>query len=162
METSIKALVMDVDGTLTDGKIYIGSRGEEFKVFNIKDGYGIHRILPEHNIKTVIMTGRESDLVSIRAKELEIDYVFQNIKNKKDTIEYLTKELKCNLSQIAYIGDDLIDIPAMELCGIKGCPADAAYEVQIICDYVSTKNGGYGAVRDFIEWMINRKIVCTR
>ncbi len=156
MELNIKALVMDVDGTLTDGKIYICSQSEEFKAFNIKDGYGIHRILPEHNIKSVLITGRESNIVTNRARELNIDYVFQNIEDKKTEIEKIAKELKCELSQIAYIGDDINDIPAMKLCGLKGCPADAICEVQLICDYVSTQNGGNGAVRDFIEWLVNQ------
>ena len=148
---------MDVDGTMTDGKLYIGSQGEVCKAFHVKDGYGIHEILPAYGIKTVIMTGRESDLVARRAKELGIDYVFQNVKNKREEIQKLASKLHCDLSQIAYIGDDLNDISAMKLCGLKGCPADAVQEIQSSCDYVSTKNGGEGAVRDFIEWFISRR-----
>ncbi len=153
----IKVFVMDVDGTMTDGKIYMGKHGEEFKAFNIKDGYGIHEILPGFSIKTAILTGRKSDIVDNRAKELEIDYVLQNVKDKKAAILDLAVELGCELSQVAYIGDDIIDIGAMQLCGLKGCPADATFEVKSICDFISEKNGGDGAVRDFIEWLVNNR-----
>ena len=155
MKKEIKAFIMDVDGTMTDGKIYMGIQGEVLKAFNIKDGYGIHEILPRYNIKTAIITGRTSDIVLHRAKELEIDYVFQNIKDKRALVQSLAEELCCDVAQFAYIGDDIIDIAAMQLCGITGCPADAALEVKAQCDYVSSKNGGDGAIRDFIEWLIN-------
>lgn len=158
MNEKIRAFVMDVDGTLTDGKIYMGSQGEEFKAFNIKDGYGIHEILPRYSIKTAIMTGRTSDIVINRAKELDIDYIFQDVKDKGAMICDFAEELKCELCQIVYMGDDIVDIAAMQMCGIKGCPADAVAEVKEICDYVSLKNGGDGAVRDFIEWLVRKKI----
>ena len=83
MVAKLKAFVMDVDGTLTDGKIYIGDKGESFKAFDVKDGYGIHEILPLHQVRPVIMTGRKSDIVANRAGELEIDIVLQGIKDKK-------------------------------------------------------------------------------
>ena len=153
----IKVFVMDVDGTMTDGKIYMGHHGEEFKAFNIKDGYGVHEILPRFGIKTVILTGRKSDIVDNRAEELEIDYVFQNVKDKKAALLDFTEEFGCALSQVAYIGDDMIDISAMQLCGFKGSPADAALEVKSICDFVSEKKGGDGAVRDFIDWLVNKR-----
>lgn len=158
MERKIRAFVMDVDGTLTDGKIYMGIHGEEFKAFHIKDGYGIHNILPKYGIKTAFMTARKSDIVQNRAKELEIDFVLQNVRNKQKAVRDLANKLQCSLSQIAYIGDDIIDIDAMLLCGIKGCPADAALEVRNICDFVSPQNGGHGAVRDFIEWLVKEKM----
>lgn len=152
----ITVFVMDVDGTLTDGKIYMGTDGEKYKVFNIKDGYGIHNILPKYNIKSVFMTARESDIVRNRAEELSVDYVLQGVRDKKDAIRKLSQELECELSQIAYIGDDIIDIDAMCLCGIKGCPSDAVMEVQDICDYISHYKGGEGAVRDFIDWLVKK------
>lgn len=155
----IKVFVMDVDGTMTDGKIYMGSAGEAFKAFDIKDGYGIHEMLPERQVKTVIMTGRTSQIVVNRAKELEIDYVLQNVKNKKKAIMDLANEIGCSLEEMAYIGDDIIDIEPMKLCGVSGCPADAAGEVKDVADFVSVKSGGCGAVRDFIEWLITEKYV---
>lgn len=154
MKKQIKVFVMDVDGTMTDGKIYMGEYGEVFKAFDIKDGYGIHEILPAHGIITAIMTGRMSKIVTNRAKELGIDHVVQNLKNKERAIRQLAESLGCSTSEIAYIGDDMIDIGAMKLCGVRGCPADAVMEVKEICDFISTKKGGEGAIRDFIEWMI--------
>lgn len=156
----IKAFVMDVDGTMTDGKIYMGSSGEMFKAFDIKDGYGIHEILPSYGVKTVIMTGRTSDIVLNRAKELEIDIILQNIKDKGQAIKKLAEDIGCDTSEIAYIGDDIIDISAMKLCGVKGCPSNAAKEVIGICDYITTVNGGDGAIREFIEWLVYEKYFC--
>lgn len=150
---------MDVDGTMTDGKIYMGEKGEVFKAFDIKDGYGIHEILPAHGVTTVILTGRTSDIVVNRSKELEIDYIFQNVKNKKNSILELSRTLGYGMDEFAYIGDDIIDICAMELCGVKGCPADAVREVKEIADYVSCKKGGEGAVRDFIEWLLDKEMI---
>lgn len=155
MRYDIKAFVMDVDGTMTDGKIYMGTNGEVFKAFDIHDGYGIHEILPAYGIKTVIMTGRKSDIVTNRAKELEIDYVLQGIKDKGKAIKELKETLNLKKEQIAYIGDDVIDLAAMKECGITGCPADAVDEIKNICMYISKKDGGKGAVRDFIEWIVS-------
>ncbi|MCI8875922.1 MAG: HAD hydrolase family protein [Lachnospiraceae bacterium] len=154
MKKRIKIFVMDVDGTMTNGKIYMGKTGEIFKAFDIKDGYGIHEILPAHNVTTVILTGRFSDIVINRGKELAVDHILQNIKDKKNAIKELAKTLGCDTDEIAYIGDDIIDLDAMELCGAKGCPADAVTEIKAAADYVSCKKGGEGAVRDFIEWLL--------
>lgn len=152
---NIKWLIMDVDGTMTDGKIYMGMSGEVFKAFNAKDGYAIHEILPKYGIKSIIMTGRTSDFVLNRAKELEIDYVYQGIKDKTAKIKKIAAEFAVDISQIAYIGDDMIDLEPMKLCGVSGCPADAADEIRNISSFVSAKRGGDGAVREFIEWLVN-------
>lgn len=152
---NIKLLVMDVDGTMTDGKIHMGISGEAFKSFDIKDGYAIHEILPKYGIKSAIITGRKSNIVLNRASELEIDYVFQGIKDKTAQIRKIAKELDISVSQIAYIGDDMIDLEPMKLCGVSGCPADAVNEVRSISSFVSAKCGGDGAIREFIEWLVN-------
>lgn len=159
MKNKIKVFIMDVDGTLTDGKIYMGVNGEVFKAFDIKDGYGVHEILPSHGVKTVILTGRKSEIVNNRAKELEISYTLQNVKDKETAVRQLAQELQCDLSDMAYIGDDIIDEPAMKLCGVKGCPLDAVKEVKRVCDFVSEKKAGEGAVRDFIEWLEREKYI---
>lgn len=153
--SKIKLFAMDVDGTMTDGKIYMGNDGEVFKAFDIHDGYGIHELLPKYGIKTAIITGRESRIVSSRAKELEIDYVLQNIKDKAKAITDLQKQLDIRQSETAYMGDDIIDLSAMKCCGVNGCPSNAVTEVRNYCDYVSDLAGGDGAVRDFIEWLLN-------
>ena len=149
----IKYLVMDVDGTLTDGKIYMSASGEAMKAFNIKDGYGIGNLLVKLSIEPVILTGRSSEIVSNRCKELGINSVFQGIKDKAETLIRITDDL----STIAYIGDDLNDILCMKLVkqsgGIIGCPADAVEDVKLISDFVSSFPGGEGAVRDFIDWI---------
>ncbi|MCX4353239.1 MAG: HAD-IIIA family hydrolase [Lachnospiraceae bacterium] len=151
----IKLLAMDVDGTLTDGKIYMANDGELMKAFDIKDGCAIHDILPQYGIKTAVITGRVSKIVENRAKELKIDYVFQGIKDKVSVLKTICGELGCDFAQTAYIGDDIIDIEVMKVCGVSGCPADAAKEVREICDFVAEKCGGNGAVREFSEWIVN-------
>lgn len=150
----IEYLIMDVDGTLTDGKIYIGNQGETFKAFSIKDGYGIHDILIPHGIHPVIITGRKSDIVMNRCKELGIEMVYQGISDKTEKM----KEIVTNVSSVAYIGDDLNDLPCM-LCvkengGIVGCPSDATQQVKEISDFISNREGGNGAVREFIEYIV--------
>lgn len=147
---------MDVDGTLTDGKIYMGNSGELLKAFNIKDGYGIHDLLIPNNISPVIITGRQSDILENRCKELGIIDIYQNVINKFDKLI----ELYSDLSTIAYIGDDINDLLCMEAVksagGLVGCPADAVKKVREIAHFVSEYNGGDGAVREFIEYIINK------
>lgn len=151
----IKYLVMDVDGTLTDGKIYMGNDGEEMKVFSVKDGCGIHDILIPAGITPIIITGRVSKIVENRCKEIGIKDVHQGISNKIKTL----LAIPGNLSTIAYIGDDINDLSCMELIkragGLVGCPADAVIKVKDIANFISTKNGGDGAVREFIEWLLD-------
>ena len=155
----IKLFVMDVDGTMTDGKIYMGNNGELFKAFNIKDGYGIHEILPKHGVKTAILTGRCSAIVENRAKELEINDVIQNAKNKIVSLKKLVGKYGISFAEVAYIGDDIIDLAPMELCGVKGCPADAAKEIKNKADYICLTEGGAGAVREFIDWLVEKNML---
>lgn len=146
----IKMVVMDVDGTLTDGKIYIGPKGEAMKVFNVKDGYGITKLLFE-GIIPVIITGRESDSLVQRTKELKIDDVYQGINNKVEKLLEVAKKYSCSCSEIAYIGDDENDYECMNICGFKGCPADASNLILNVSNFISIKKGGEGAVREFID-----------
>lgn len=150
----IKYFIMDVDGTLTDGKIYMSNNGEMMKAFNIKDGCGIHDILIPSGIIPIIITGRSSGIVLNRCKELGITEVYQGIKNKAVKMFEITDDL----ATVAYIGDDINDLscmePIKEAGGIVGCPADAVEKVKEIADYIASRNGGQGAVRDFIEWLL--------
>lgn len=150
----IKYLVMDVDGTLTDGKIYISNRGELCKTFNIKDGYGIHDIAIPAKIIPIILTGRRSDIVINRCKELGITQVYQGISNKLEKLMLITD----NFAEVAYMGDDINDLACMKAVkiagGIVGCPQNAVKEILDIADFVAEHKGGDGAVRDFIEWMV--------
>lgn len=150
----IKYFVMDVDGTLTDGKIYMGNDGEVMKAFDIKDGLGIHDILLPAGIKPVIITGRKSRILEKRCKELGITELYQGVRDKVSKL----KEAVDDLSQTAYIGDDINDLGVMQVIkqsgGIIGCPADAVMEVIKVSDFISSKNGGSGAVRTFIDWLV--------
>ncbi len=151
---NIKYLVMDVDGTLTDGKIYMGNSGEVMKAFSVKDGCGIHDILIPSGITPVIITGRKSDIVLNRCNEIGINEVYQGINNKIDKLFTITSDF----SSVAYIGDDINDFSCMMLVkeagGIVGCPKDSVSKVTRIADFVSGYKGGDGAVRNFIEWLV--------
>lgn len=155
---NIRILVIDVDGTLTDGKIYMGYNGEVCKAFNIKDGYGIHDILIPKGIIPVIITGRKSEIVENRCRELGIKEVCQGITDKPKKLKEILRRLNLEYSNTAYIGDDLNDLPCMEIVkklgGVVGCPQDAMKEIIEIADFVSIYYGGNGAVREFIEWII--------
>lgn len=160
----IKIIVLDVDGTLTDGKIYMGNDGEIFKAFDIKDGYGIHNILPLHSIIPVIITARNSKIVFNRSSELGISECHQDVRNKLEKMREIAEKygLLCNKNdiyeEIAYMGDDIIDIDCMQHCGIIACPNDAVEKVKCISDFVSDYNGGDGAVRQFIEVLTKENI----
>ena len=160
MNTKIRALVMDVDGTLTDGQLYISSQGEVFKSFNVKDGYGIYSILPRYNIVPIIITGRKSEIIVQRCKELNIVLLYQGVKDKAACLRNILKTYCWHLNDMACIGDDENDIPMMELCGICACPADAVQAVKNKCDYVCKAAGGHGAVREFIEWLMEKNESC--
>lgn len=147
----IKLLVMDVDGTLTDGKIYMGENGEVMKAFNVKDGYAIAHMLPEMGIIPIIITGRKSDIVEKRARELRISELYQGIENKLAQLKIVAEKYKANPEEISYIGDDLNDLECIEFCGITACPADAVDEVKQRVTYVCKNAGGDGALREFIK-----------
>lgn len=152
----IKYLAMDVDGTLTDGKINMCASGELFKSFSVKDGYAIHEILPQAGIIPVIITGRTSGIVKRRAREMGVRETYQGVSDKTEALKSVTADL----SRVAFIGDDLNDLCCMKAVkaagGVVGCPADAAKEVKEVADFVAKRDGGNGAVREFIEWIINR------
>ncbi len=150
----IKYLVMDVDGTLTDGKIYMGNNGEVMKAFNIKDGCGIHDLLIPAGIIPVVITGRKSKILENRCKEIGIEELHQGEDDKLGVLSIITNDF----SSIAYIGDDINDLVVMKAIkdagGFTGCPADAANPVKSVADFVCLENGGDGAVREFIEQIV--------
>ena len=147
---------MDVDGTLTDGKIYIGNEGEIFKAFDVKDGYAIHYILPMYGITPVIITGRDSVIMEKRCAEIGIKLLFQGVSDKIAVLRDVVKG--SSLDCVAYIGDDLNDLECMQMIkeegGLIGCPSDAIKQIKSIANFQSTKTGGNGAVREFIESII--------
>lgn len=148
---SIKLLVMDVDGTLTDGRIYIGSQGEVMKAFDVRDGYAIAHILPQLGITPVIITGRTSAIVEQRAKELKITELYQGVADKLTKLKEVLAKFGASADKVAYIGDDLNDLDCIRYCGMTACPADSVSDVLNAADYVCKHDGGRGAVREFIE-----------
>lgn len=154
----IKLICFDVDGTLTDGKIYMGPNGEVFKAFNAHDAQGIRK-LKEVGIESIIITGRESKIVENRAKEMDITKVYQNVQDKKEKLLKIAKNNKIDLNDIAYIGDDENDYEAMKICGFKACPNDAEDKIKAIADYISPKKCNEAAVREILEKNIFSKVI---
>lgn len=163
----IRFLVMDVDGTLTDGKIYMGQDGELFKAFDIKDGYGVKCLLPEANIIPVVITARNSKIVENRCREMGVTELYQGRMNKLETLQQVLRtyseldHTEYSMANVAYVGDDLLDlqcmIPIKQAGGIVACPNDAVEAVKAISDYISTKNAGNGAVREIIDEIAHEK-----
>lgn len=151
----IKLVVFDVDGTLTDGSIYIGDQGELCKKYYCRDGLAI-LFLHQTPMVPIVITSRKSQGLSNRMKELKVTKVYQNSKQKHITLSNICKELCVSLDEVAYIGDDINDYKAMKMCGIKMCPHDAQPEIKDICDYVALHDGGHGAVRDCLEFLFNK------
>ena len=153
----IKYIVCDVDGTLTDGGVYYDSTGNEIKKFNIKDGAGF-LIAKKNGFEFIILTGRKSLATERRMQELGVTHVYQNVIDKQSFLRKFVEDKHLNLSNFIYIGDDLIDLPCMNLIknagGAVACPSDAVNDVKIVSDYISNKEAGKGAVRNIIEWLL--------
>lgn len=153
----IKLVAFDVDGVLTDGSITYDENGVEYKTFNAKDGQGIVK-LNEAGIITAIITARNNGTVSQRAKNLNIAELHQGQKNKIAKLEEILEKYNFSFGEVAYIGDDLPDICILEKVKLAGCPADAVDEVKSIANWVSSKNGGRGAVREFCDYILSKEI----
>ena len=149
----IKLVAFDVDGVLTDGSLTFDEEGHEYKTYNAKDGQGIVN-LNKAGIVTAIITARDSGTVYHRAKNLGINELHQGSKNKIATLEEIIKKYNFSFDEIAYMGDDLPDICILEKVKLKGCPFDAVDEVKAIANFVSSKCGGRGAVREFCDYIL--------
>jgi len=149
----IKLLICDVDGVLSDGKVYFSNQGDELKNFNIKDGLGI-KLLQNAGIKVAIITGRESQIVAHRAKELGINILFQGRSDKRATFQEIIDSLSLSAEEVAHIGDDLPDLPLMKKAGLGLCVNDAHSFVKQNADWVASKNGGQGAVREAADMLL--------
>ncbi len=154
---TIKLVAFDVDGVLTDGSLTFDENGHEYKTFNAKDGQGIVN-LNNAGIVTAIITARNNGTVAHRAKNLNIKELHQGSKNKIATLEEIMNKYNISFDEIAYMGDDLPDICILEKVALKGCPADAVDEVKEIANFVSVKNGGRGAVREFCDYILKKRI----
>lgn len=148
--SKLKIIVIDVDGTMTDGGVYYDENGNELKKFCTKDAAGFfaaHQVGAE----IMVLTGRECAATTRRMTELKVDYLNQNIKDKVSFLKKFMEEKGLTKKEVGYIGDDLNDYPPMQLAGYIGCPEDACAEIKEIANYVSPVKGGYGAVRDIVE-----------
>jgi len=149
----IKLIVLDVDGTMTDGKITYSNSGEEFKSFCVKDGLAIASWI-RLGLNVAIITGRESKIVENRAKELGIKHFYQKIKDKDKKVEEILKDLSLDWSSVAVIGDDLNDYSMMKKASISFTPKNGVDFIKSKVDIIVAKNGGDGAIREMIEYLI--------
>ena len=150
----IKLLVLDVDGVLTDNSVYIGSDGNEFKGFNIQDGFGIHLLQQEAKVKVALLSGRYSKATDIRAKELDIEMVYNGYTDKAQVLEEIKLKTALDYSEMAYMGDDFADMPVLRKTGVAIAVKNARPEVKKVCDYVTKNSGGKGAVREVIDLIL--------
>lgn len=154
--SKIKLIIIDNDGVLTDGKIIYDNNKLESKNFNAKDGLGI-KLLQFSDIKLAIITGRNSNVVEQRCNDLQIKLLYQGVRNKLEKTTKLLKDLNLDWENIAYMGDDWNDFPVMEKCNISAVPADAFDDIKSRVDLVTKRNGGEGAVREFIELILKKQ-----
>ncbi len=149
----IKLLLLDVDGVLTDGKIIMDSDGREMKNFNVRDGHGLV-MLQRHGIAAGILTGRTSTVVEHRARELKITEVYQGALNKKEVFQIILEKNHLIPEQVAFVGDDIVDIPVLRSVGFSVAVADALDLVKRSVDYITVNCGGAGAVREVCEMLL--------
>ena len=147
----IKFLILDVDGTLTDGGIYLSDEGEQFKKFNARDGMGIKKAISKGIEVGIISHSYSSKMINDRANMLGLKYVYVGEKPKLQVMDQWLSELGLSRNEVAYMGDDINDLEVMKLVGCAACPADSSEEVLEISQKVMKKNGGAGAVREFID-----------
>ena len=151
----IKMLILDVDGVLTDGTLVIHSDGGESKFFNTLDGHGI-RMWQRAGLKVALLSGRASEPTRRRAEQLNIEYVFEDCHDKLPTLEKFLEKLGLSPESAAFIGDDLMDLPAIRYVGFGVAVANAVDEVKKYADYVTERPGGAGAVREVIEYILKK------
>ncbi len=152
----IKAIIFDVDGVLTDGGIVYDNNGMEYKRFNVKDGQ-IIKYLRKYNILTGVITGRDSQVVRNRCNELKIDFHYHGVEDKLEKFRLALDSFNLKASEVAYVGDDINDLPVLVRCGLSCTPADGHEAVKEKVDYVSVKQGGYGVLRDLADLVLVSK-----
>ncbi len=150
----IRLVVTDVDGVLTDTGVFYSDKAEEFKRFSVRDGMGVQRLRELAGIPTAIVTGEYSLAVKRRAEKLNIDEVFLRVLDKEDVLNRLAVKLGLSLDEIAYIGDDVNDLTAIQAVGVSACPADAMDQVRAVVTMICGTRGGYGAFREFADWIL--------
>lgn len=150
---SVRLFLLDVDGVLTDGRLYYTSRGEEIKVFNVRDGLGI-KLAQRAGIKMGVISGRKSKALINRLKELEIDEVHLGFNQKLPILEDIMKRLSLDFENIAFLGDDYVDLPILKRVGFPMVVSDAPEELKKYALYITESKGGHGAVREAVEFLL--------
>ncbi len=158
---NIKIVVFDIDGVLTDGRITYDSSGKEYKSFNIKDGSGIKQAI-DSGIKVIWLSGRQSEANRKRAKELGITKLYEGILKKKSILLEISKEFNVSLDEICYVGDDVIDLQAVQMAGVGVAVADAHKDLKKSADMVLKTKGGFGAAREIIDLILKLKNLTTK
>ncbi|EMF90531.1 KdsC family phosphatase [Leptospira santarosai] len=151
----LKLIVIDVDGVLTDGKLYYNEHGEFFKIFDVKDGLGIKLLCKELNV--AILSGNPSKIIHIRAESLGIKHCMIGINDKKASLQSLMDQLGISSQEVAYIGDDVNDLPVRSITKLFVCPSDAHPSVKKVADLILKSRGGNGAVREFADYVLSAK-----
>jgi 3-deoxy-D-manno-octulosonate 8-phosphate phosphatase (KDO 8-P phosphatase) len=146
----VRLALFDVDGVMTDGRLFISESGESFKAFNILDGLGL-KLLKSSGVSTGILTGRSSASVKARASELAIDHLIQGAEDKLEAFSQLRSQLRLEESQVCYMGDDLPDLPVLRRCGLAIVPPNAVQQVREQAHFVTRNSAGNGAVREACE-----------
>jgi len=150
---NIKLLVLDVDGVLTDGGIILDNEGNELKRFHVRDGHGI-RMLIRAGVRVAIITGRASEVVARRAKEMGVTDVYQGVFRKSEVYEDLLKRYDLRDEEVAFMGDDVVDIEILRRVGLAAVPADADEEAKAYAHFISSREGGKGAVRELVDLIL--------
>ena len=149
----VRLVIFDVDGVLTDGRLWYGPGGEELKAFHAFDGHGIH-LLRMGGIDTAIISGRQSQAVEERAKELGIEHVMQGADDKRKAFERMLRRLKVKQGASAYMGDDVVDLPILTRCGFASAPHEAPEDVRRRVHFIPTSDAGHGAAREVCEFIL--------
>jgi len=149
----IKLLILDIDGVMTDGRIVYGNYGDELKFFDVQDGFGVV-LLKKAGVKVVIITAKKSKVVKMRAKELNIDGLYQNSLNKLKAFKSVLKKFKVTPDEICFIGDDLVDVPILKRAGLSVSVPNAVDEAKSHAHFITTKSGGRGAVRELCDLLL--------
>ena len=150
----VQLVITDIDGVLSDGRVYLDQKDNELKSFNIKDGLGIKMLL-NNDVNVAVITGRESNIVNRRMKELGVNEVHQKQPDKRACFQRLLEKYHLQASQVAYLGDDLPDLPLIKQCGLGVCVADSHWFMQQHCDWITTAAGGMGAFRELAELILS-------
>jgi 3-deoxy-D-manno-octulosonate 8-phosphate phosphatase (KDO 8-P phosphatase) len=149
----VRLVVFDVDGVLTDGRLWYGPGGEEIKAFHGFDGQGV-KLLLSAGLKTALITGRESAAVAERARELGIEHVMQGADDKRNAFRALLRKVRMRQEAVAYMGDDLVDLPVLLRCGFACAPHEAPEEVRRSAHYIASSPAGHGAAREVCEFIL--------